>query len=80
MWALAHHFLDEIFIFVSSTNWCLLAGKWLRVSKMIWQSGIHFNIFMIHFNILGSIGLVHLVEPIARLRHSVLAFKGLVKL
>ena len=34
-----HQFLDDIFNFVSSKNWCLLAGKWLRVSKNILQSG-----------------------------------------
>ena len=30
-----------------------------------------FIFFMIYFNILGSIGLVHWVEPITRLRHGV---------
>ena len=37
-----HQFLDDIFIFVSSKNWCWLAGKWLHVSKKILQSGIFF--------------------------------------
>ena len=66
-----HQFLDDIFIFVSSKNWCWLAGKWLCARKKIWQSGIFFIIFMINFNILNSLGLVHLVEPINRLRHGV---------
>ena len=66
-----HQFLDDIFIFVSSKNWCMLAGKWLHVSKKIQQSGIFFIIFMLYFNILGSIGLVHLVEPIAQFGCSV---------
>ena len=55
-----HQFLDNIFIFVSSKNWCLLAGKWLRVSKKILQSSSIFYIFFVlYFNILSSIGLVH---------------------
>ena len=37
----------------------MLAGKWLLVSKMIWQTGIFLLFFYdIYFNILGSIGLV----------------------
>ena len=32
-----HQFLDDIFIFVTCKNWCLLAGKWLHVSKKILQ-------------------------------------------
>ena len=35
-----HQFLDDIFI--SSKNWCLLAGKLLRVSKKILQSHIYY--------------------------------------
>ena len=31
---------------VSSINWCLLAGIWLRVSKIIWQSGIIFYYYL----------------------------------
>ena len=53
-----HQFLDVIFIFLSSKNWCLLAGKWLRVCKKILQSGI-FYYFMLYFNILSSKVLVH---------------------
>ena len=67
-----HQFLDDIFIFVSSKNWCLLAGKWLHVSKNILQSGnFFFIIFMQYFYILSTIGLVHWVEPIARFRRIV---------
>ena len=33
------------FIFVSSKNWCLLAGKWLCVSLMIWQKGIYYYFY-----------------------------------
>ena len=50
-----HQFLDDIFIFLSSKNWCLIAGKWLHVRQMIWQSGI---CLMIYFNILGPKVLV----------------------
>ena len=66
-----HQFLDDISIFVSSKNWCLLASKLLRASKKIWQNGIFIIIFMIYFNILNSLGLVQWVEPIDRLRHGV---------
>ena len=34
-----HQFLEDISIFVTSKNWCWLAGKWLRVCKKILQSG-----------------------------------------
>ena len=39
----------QIFLFLYHLkNWCLLSGKWLRgvrVSKMIWQSGIFYYYF-----------------------------------
>ena len=35
--------LDDIFVL--SKNWCLLAGKWLCVSQMIWQSGISYYFY-----------------------------------
>ena len=43
-----HQFWDDIFIFVSSENWCLLAGNFFSGSKIIWQSGIFFISFMIY--------------------------------
>ena len=67
-----HQFLDDTKIKISSKKWCLLSGKWLHVSKVILQSGIFFYYFYdILFYILGSIGLVHWVEPITWLRHGV---------
>ena len=40
-----HQFLDDTKIKTSLKKWCLLAGKWLRVSKMIWQNGIFYYFF-----------------------------------
>ena len=40
-----HQFLDDTKIKISYKNWCLLAGIWLRVNKIIWQNGIFFNFY-----------------------------------
>ena len=53
-----HQFLDDTKIKISSKNWCLLATKWLRVSKKIFKV-VFFIIFMLYFNILSSKVLVH---------------------
>ena len=42
-----YQFLDDVFIFASSKNWCCLAGKWLRVCKKILQSGIFYYFYAI---------------------------------
>ena len=40
-----HQFLDDTKIKISSKNWCWLAGKWLRASWNIWQSGIYYYFY-----------------------------------
>ena len=40
-----HQFLDDTKIKILSKNWCWLAGIWLHVSKIIWQSGIFYYFY-----------------------------------